>query len=56
MMVNVAIMKQLQLVGVNHAPSGSTLSPPHWMDSNPRSVVQYFCSQMGAVRLKNSTR
>ena len=56
MMVNIAIMKQQKLVGVDHRSQ--------WLDSllhtgltqTPGSDVQYFCSCLRAVKLKNSTR
>ena len=56
MMVNVATLKQQQLVGVGSRSQWSDSLPHTGQTQTPFSVVQYFCSCMRADKLKNSTR
>ena len=56
MMVNVAIMKQQQLVGVDHRSQRLDSLLHTGQTRTPGSNVRYFRSRLRAVKLKNSTR
>ena len=56
MMVNVAIMKQQQLVGVDHRSQRLASLLHTGRTRTPVLCFLYFCSRLHAVKLKNSTR